>query len=183
MVGSATEIVGGFPPYLLAGGGNSMPTRSHGHTSKNKPSRTYITWQNMKQRCLNPKNTNYYKYGKRGIGICSKWLDFHNFLVDMGERPSGKSLDRINNNGNYGPGNCRWATQKEQMGNIRKGLIGKYKRKNARFYSKVISKWITKDGHKHTVIGWAAEGRKDGNRLRKYFATESGAQIFVEQFK
>lgn len=72
----------------------------------------------MKQRCLNPNSQRWDDYGGRGITICKRWLDsFENFYTDMGERPKQLSLDRINNDGNYEPSNCRWATAKQQMNN------------------------------------------------------------------
>jgi len=78
----------------------------------------YKAWAGMKTRCYNPKTKTWKYYGAKGIKVCEKWRkSFEIFLSDMGERPKGLSLDRINNNGNYEPDNCRWATPKEQRNN------------------------------------------------------------------
>ena len=97
----------------------------HGHTKfMGLKSPTYISWGGMKGRCLNPKNCAFRWYGGRGISICSRWLNsFENFLEDMGERPRGMTLDRINSDGNYEPENCRWATKKQQVSTQRKPWI------------------------------------------------------------
>lgn len=79
----------------------------------------YKIWVNMRQRCNNPKNPKYKDYGGRGIKVCERWDSFALFLKDMGERPVGHSIDRIDVNGNYEPDNCRWATAKLQRANQR----------------------------------------------------------------
>lgn len=110
--------------------GNS--TRSAGQTKE------YKTWSGVKQRTTNPNEQNSKYYLGRGIKMCDRWLDsFENFLADMGEAPSPKhSIDRIDVNGNYEPGNCRWATRSEQMSNTR------------------LTRWLELDGEKMTQEQW-----------------------------
>lgn len=92
----------------------------HGHnTDRLGRSPTYTSWAKMRGRCNNPNDTNFHHYGGRGITVCERWADFTNFLADMGERPEGTSIDRIDVDGNYEPSNCRWATQLEQVRNMR----------------------------------------------------------------
>ena len=89
--------------------------------------RSYKTWGGMIQRCTNPKNPAFDRYGGRGISMCKRWLLFDNFLADMGERPEGLSLDRINVNGDYEKRNCRWANDTEQARNARSNILIEYK--------------------------------------------------------
>lgn len=90
---------------------------THGHSNPRTP--TYTSWMSMRMRCNNPNAPKYSIYGGRGITICDHWDSFENFLADMGERPEGTTLDRVNPDGNYEPANCRWATVKEQNNNKR----------------------------------------------------------------
>jgi hypothetical protein len=112
----------------------AINNRTHGR------SRTYIyaVWRGMMVRCHKPTATSYPNYGARGIVVCERWHKFENFLADIGERPSSNhSLDRIDNDGNYEPGNCRWATQEEQLNNTR------------------VNVKITYNGETLTAIQWA----------------------------
>lgn len=111
----------------------------HGHTANRKPTRTFQSWCNMIQRCTNPNASMYHMYGARGVTVCKRWrADFRNFLADMGECPNGRTLDRYPNfAGNYEPGNCRWATPKQQANNTRR------------------THRITFNGRTRTLAGWA----------------------------
>lgn len=82
-------------------------------------SSTYRSWSAMICRCTKPYTNSYELYGGRGISVCARWAEFENFLADMGERPAGRSIDRIDCDGNYEPSNCRWATASQQQRNKR----------------------------------------------------------------
>jgi LexA DNA binding domain-containing protein len=99
------------------------------------------TWESMKDRCHTPSNPTYKNYGGRGIKICERWLVYENFLADMGERPEGTTIDRINNDGNYEPGNCRWATANVQSRNRR------------------TNNWITAWGETKCITDWSIDPR------------------------
>ncbi len=103
---------------------SSMRKTKHGHASHYSTTPEYRAWTDAQKRCHNPKVNEYHNYGWRGIRVCDRWLGehgFENFLADMGPKPDPKrlySLDRFpNNDGNYEPGNCRWATREEQFKN------------------------------------------------------------------
>lgn len=98
---------------------------------------TFKSWDSMLQRCTNPNDPSYPRYGGKGIKVCERWAhSFENFLEDMGERPSGKTLDRIDTCGLYEPKNCRWATAREQQAN------------------REITKFLTFDGETLPVTWW-----------------------------
>jgi hypothetical protein len=98
----------------------SQRARTHGQAKGD----TYRVWQGIQQRCHNEKNTNYWRYGARGIRVCDQWRQsFETFLADVGERPSrAYSLDRIDNDKGYEPGNVRWATRDQQRRNMRSNV-------------------------------------------------------------
>ncbi len=134
---------------------------THGHRRGDKKSSQYTAWINMKDRCCNPKYKTFSSYGGRGIKVCQRWLDsFEDFLSDMGPKPSaGHSLDRFpDKNGNYEPGNCRWATVKMQNRNKRNNrtitLNG---------ITKSTSEWAEEHGLANSTVkarlnrGWSAE--------------------------
>lgn len=123
---------------------------THGHTRGKEFSPTYSSWTAMIARCTRPSQPGYKNYGGRGITVCQRWRAFDNFLADMGERPDGMTLDRFpDNNGNYEPGNCRWAT------------------KSAQNMNKSCNPHFDFNGKRMTIRGWAEELGLDRTTLQK----------------
>lgn len=97
----------------------------HGCSKRFAETLTYQAWKRMRQRCQNPSHKDFKYYGGRGISVHGRWEVFENFLTDMGEKLSGLTIDRIDNNGNYEPGNCRWATMAQQNANKRGKFVAR----------------------------------------------------------
>lgn len=136
----------------------NVEATKHGH-SVGGVSPTYRSWQSMRTRCLNPNSDQWPDYGGRGISICERWSSFENFLADMGERLPGMSIDRWpNHNGNYEPGNCRWATMSQQENNKRGNVTINYGGETL-----TVAEWAKRTGigyqtlRKRLAAGWAPE--------------------------
>jgi hypothetical protein len=119
------------------------------HRTHKWKSRTYTSWANMIDRCLNKNAPNYRRYGKRGIAVCRRWRMFANFLADMGERPAGLTLGRIDNSKGYEPRNCKWVSMREQANNTRRNVR------------------LQHDGKTMTMSEWAREIGLDPRALRR----------------
>ena len=149
-------------------------SKKHGHTTHNSQSPTYISYQNMLSRCYRRTNPRFAAYGGIGITVCERWREsFQNFLADMGERPDGTTIDRIDGSGGYAPDNCRWATITEQQSNLASNV-------NITFNGRVqnVSAWAKELGLDASSLawrirnGWSAEqalttAAHTGNRINK----------------
>lgn len=132
----------------------------------------YLTWQNMKNRCSKPEHRDYPDYGGRGIRVCKRWQRFENFYADMGNRPKDRTLDRIDNDGNYAPNNCQWSSPKEQARNKRNNRNITWKGETL-----CLMGWAERTGLHHSAIlarldcyGWSVEDaltKASSRRLRK----------------
>lgn len=147
----------------------------HGCSRKRKQDKVYMIYIQMKARCNNPKCKDYYRYGGRGISVCERWLNsFENFLADMGRPGHKESLDRIDLDGNYEPGNCKWATDREQARNRSNNV------------------WVFHDGVKYCMTDYARLFNKNLSsiygRMKRYgetpeVATQNSKGPFKERVK
>lgn len=137
--------------------------RTHGMTGTPE----YRTWNNMWNRCTNPVTSRYERYGGRGITVCDRWCSFENFIEDMGPRPSPMhSIERDDVNGNYEPGNCRWATRKEQHWNKSTSHFVEY-----RGEKKCVAEWCEQLGIPYSTF---IQRIRNGMPLEKVFDMREG---------
>lgn len=159
LVAYTSDLVTGHTASCGCWHREGLSNRSATHRLRKSPE--YNSWANMKARCLNPENSNYGDYGGRGITVCDRWLNsFERFYADMGPRPTPwHSIDRFpDNNGNYEPGNCRWATKTEQSNNQRTNRL-----LTSAGQTRTIAEWSRISGISYRTIldrlkrGWACE--------------------------
>lgn len=131
---------------------------THGHKRGGRSSAIYTIWCSMVSRCTNPNADHYLDYGGRGITVCKRWRKFENFLADMGERPSGLSIERRHNDKGYSRANCYWATRTEQNNNKRNNVRIRYKGE-----VKSLAQWADSLGFSRSTLyhryerGWGAD--------------------------
>lgn len=144
---------------------------THRHTKANGKSPTYVSWQSMMARCYYPSNPAHAYYKSLGIEVCERWHTFSNFLADMGERPDGTTLDRYpDKTGDYEPGNCRWATKKEQANNRVTNRSLEYKGQFYTLAELCEATGLTKDFlHGRLRNGWSVEDAVKTPKMARYF--------------
>lgn len=155
----------------------------HGYSVGGRADTTLTVWNSLRARCSNPKNKAYADYGARGIRVCERWLGpagFANFLADMGDRPTGMTIDRIDNDGNYEPGNCRWADYKTQARNNRRNRV-----LHCFGESLTVAGWSERTGIGSSTIlnrlrsGWDAQRAITTPTLRRGPVSKKGAASMV----
>ena len=124
-----------------------LNVKTHGHARSHNHSPTYKVWAGMKKRCSTPSMTAYKYYGGRGISVCERWQSFSNFLEDMGEKPDGSTIDRIDVDGNYEPLNCRWSDARTQSRNRRNAIVI-----TAFGETKTLPEWVESSKLSYTTI-------------------------------
>lgn len=133
-------------------------TRARSHSHGMEGTSSYQLWDGMLRRCLNPNHAAYPNYGGRGIGVCQRWMSFENFYSDMGDRPEGMSLDRVDNDKGYSLENCRWASHKQQCRNTRFNRL-----ESAFGETKPLVEWVEQFGMSYHLVhlrlrrGWSVE--------------------------
>lgn len=167
-----SRAASGRGKYCSVACGTRATSTKHGHATDSGESPTYISYRAMLDRCYRPKNIKYAQYGAKGISVCNRWREsFVNFLADMGLRPDGATIDRIDGAGNYEPGNCRWATPREQQHNIKSNHLVSFDGR-----SMCVSDWAKETGIPKAAIyyriksGWRVSDAltvrpKLGNRI------------------
>lgn len=149
---------------------NLKPSKKHGMSG----SRTYLSWTSMMKRCYDKNNNRYKNYGGRGISVCGKWKFFSGFLEDMGARPTGKTIDRINNDGSYCRENCKWSTKIEQMNNRTDNVYIEVKG-----VKKTISEWSRETGIKVGTIWYRKKsGMTDEESISKINYVKNKRKFF-----
>lgn len=145
--------------------------RTHGESTSRG---VYSIWASMRDRCNNPKNKAFPHYGGRGIKVCERWNDYEAFKSDMGDRPAGMSINRINNDGDYCPENCKWATTAEQANNKRSNRLLTYEGK-----TQTVMQWARELSINHdAVYGRLRNGATDAEALFGYdHAVKAQAEI------
>jgi hypothetical protein len=142
----------------IANGQKSGRAQMHS-LSKSENPREYSSWESMIERCYSPKAQGFHRYGGRGIAVCEEWRNsFAQFFADMGKRPEGASIERMDTNGHYCPENCKWATRTEQANNRRNNHLV-----TANGTTQTLARWAAQTGIKwHTIYtrlqrGWSGE--------------------------
>jgi hypothetical protein len=155
----ATSLKAGTSTSCGCNPGKRGGVVKHGHAPSTGESPEYVVWAGIKARCTVPTSTSYPNYGGRGISLCDRWSAFENFLEDMGPRPSqSHSIERNDNDGNYEPGNCRWATRIEQANNQRSNRVLEISGR-----SQTVAQWSRESGVAPQLIyhrlksGWEVE--------------------------
>jgi hypothetical protein len=142
---------------------------THGNAPRGAQSPEYRVWCSMVARCTLPTEKSWANYGGRGITVCKRWQKFENFLADMGPRPAGTTIERVNNDKGYSPSNCRWATKAEQARNTRRTRFITYRK-----VTKCVSDWAEHFGlTQSTMYYWLGRyGEQDA--MRKLSARKAG---------